>query len=162
MIVVRLTFVLSLLVFLITYAISPDRTHWASMKLPDAIRIAGGVLVFTTIPCFVLLFRHLGKNVTPTANTRMEHSLVVTGPYRWVRHPMYTAGIAFWLGMSLFAAKWFLLFFVAAAFVFLMIRTPREEANLLDCFGDEYLDYQSRTGRYFPKLSNFWAASLRR
>jgi len=154
MIAMRLTFVLGMLGFLIMYAVKPDWTLWASMDLTDVVRVSGGLLVLATIPCFIWLFHHLGKNVTPTANTRNEHSLVVSGPYRWVRHPMYTAGIAFWIGMSVFTAKWFLLVFVAAAFGFLALRTPREEANLLERFGEVYLDYQSCTGRYFPK---FWS-----
>ncbi len=152
MLVMRLAFVFGLLGFLVTYAVKPEWTNWASMPLLDAVRILGGFMVVVTIPCFFWLFRHLGKNVTPTANTRLEHSLIITGPYRWVRHPMYTAGIAFWMGMSLFAAKWFLLLFVGAAFVFLMLRTPREEANLQARFGDAYDAYRLRTGRYLPKV----------
>jgi len=152
MIAVRLTFVLGMLSFLIAYAAKPEWTRWASMQTPDALRIAGGLLVLTTIPCFLWLFRHLGKNVTPTANTRSDHVLIISGPYRWVRHPMYTVGIAFWIGMSFFTAKWFLFVFVGAALVFLILRTPREEANLVARFGDEYRDYQARTGRYFPRF----------
>ena len=152
LIVVRLTFVLGLLAFLVAYAVKPDWTRWASMELPDAVRIAGGLLVLPTFPCFIWMFRHLGKNVTPTANTRADHSLVVTGPYRWVRHPLYTVGIAFWLGLSIFAAKWIFLVFVLGAIAFLVVRTPREEANLLERFGDDYRDYCARTGRFFPKL----------
>ncbi len=152
MIVVRLTFVFGLLGFLIAYALKPEWTRWASMPLPDAVRIAGGALVAITIPFFIWLFRHLGKNLTPTADARMEHSLVTTGPYRWVRHPLYTTGMAFWIGMSLLAAKWFLLLIVVAALLFLVARTPREEANLQTRFGGEYRTYQSRTGRYFPRL----------
>ncbi len=152
LIVARLTFVLGLLSFLVAYAVKPNWTRWASMDLPDAVRIAGALLVLSTFPCFIWLFRHLGRNVTPTAGTRAEHSLVITGPYRWVRHPLYTVGIAFWLGLSIFTAKWIILMFAAGAIMFLAVRTPREEANLLERFGDDYRDYCARTGRYFPKI----------
>ena len=42
---------------------------------------ACGLLVWT--------FRCLGKNLTDTVVTRQEHTLVMQGPYRWVRHPFY-------------------------------------------------------------------------
>ena len=152
LIAIRLTFALSMVSFLVAYAVNPAWVNWASMGLPDWLRIAGGALVLIAIPNFVWMFRHLGKNITPTADTRTDHTLVVSGPYRWVRHPLYTVAIAFWLGISLFTAKWILLGLVGLMVVFLMIRTPREEANLLERFGDEYRDYRSRTGRYIPKL----------
>ena len=40
------------------------------------------------------------------------------------------------------------------AFIAMAIRTPKEEANLIEKFGDEYRDYMKRTGRFFPKLGN--------
>lgn len=43
----------------------------------------------------VWVFRNIGKNTIPTVEIREEHELLITGPYRWVRHPLYTAGITF-------------------------------------------------------------------
>ena len=59
-----------------------------SMPLPIWLRWVGA----GTLPVSVLLvswvFRSLGKNLTDTVVTRAEHTLVTTGPYRWVRPPV--------------------------------------------------------------------------
>jgi protein-S-isoprenylcysteine O-methyltransferase Ste14 len=41
----------------------------------------------------------------------------------------------------------------ALAFTAMAARTPKEEANLIEKFGDEYREYMKRTGRFLPKLS---------
>jgi protein-S-isoprenylcysteine O-methyltransferase Ste14 len=38
------------------------------------------------------------------------------------------------------------------AFIAMAVRTPKEEANLIEKFGDEYREYMKRTGRFFPKI----------
>jgi protein-S-isoprenylcysteine O-methyltransferase Ste14 len=50
------------------------------------------------------------------------------------------------------ADNWFIALLGILAFVAMASRTPKEESNLIEKFGDEYLDYMKRTGRYFPKL----------
>jgi len=51
----------------------------------------------------------LGKNLTDTVVTRKEHTLVTSGPYRWVRHP-FLCGVGFERGGQLAAtANWFYL-----------------------------------------------------
>ena len=40
------------------------------------------------------------------------------------------------------------------AFIAMAIRTPKEEANLIEKFGEEYIQYMKRTGRFFPKLGD--------
>ena len=42
--------------------------------------------------------------------------------------------------------------FGVLAFILMAIRTPKEEANLIEKFGDEYREYMKRTGRFLPKL----------
>ena len=97
-------------------------------------------------------FRHLGRNLTDTVVTRREHTLVIDGPYRWVRHPFYGSVALFVLGTSLIAANWFL--FVTGGLVIglLIIRTRTEEEKLLGRFGDSYRAYMERTGRFVPKI----------
>ena len=79
-----------------------------SMPLPIWLRWVGA----GTLPVFVLLiswvFRSLGKNLTDTVVTRAEHTLVITGLYRWVRHPFYSAAFFFFVAASLMSANWYL------------------------------------------------------
>lgn len=141
-----------LMLGVIAYLIDPAFMAWSSMPLPVWLRwtgvsvcaMAGGLVIWT--------FRRLGKNLTDTVVTRREHTLVVDGPYRWVRHPFYVSAALFVLGASLTAANWFL--FVTGCFVvgLLIIRTRTEEEKLLARFGVSYQAYMERTGRFVPKL----------
>jgi protein-S-isoprenylcysteine O-methyltransferase Ste14 len=90
--------------------------------------------------------------VTDTVVTRKEHTLVTTGPYRWVRHPFYVAFALAVLANSLVTANWFLFVTGGVVFVLLVVRTRKEEHRLIERFGDEYRAYMRRTGRFFPLL----------
>jgi len=126
---------------LIAYMIDPSWMAWSSVPLPNWLRwigiglgIIAGSLLFWTL-------RHLGKNLTDTVVTRKEHSLVTGGPYRWVRHPFYSSVITAMLANSLAAANWFLFLAGVLFSILIVIRTRKEEENLLGRFGDEYRKY---------------------
>ena len=126
---------------------------WFSMPLPIWLRWIGvGML-----PVFVILiswvFRSLGRNLTDTVVTRAEHTLVTTGPYRWVRHPFYCATFLFLAAVSLVSANWGLAVAGGLTCVLIAIRTRTEEAKLIERFGDEYLAYMQRTGKFLPRLA---------
>jgi protein-S-isoprenylcysteine O-methyltransferase Ste14 len=53
---------------------------------------------------------------------------------------------------GMMADSWFIALLGILAFSAMAIRTPREEANLIAKFGDDYRDYMKRTGRFLPKL----------
>lgn len=137
---------------LLTYLVAPGWVSWASLAVPRDVRIGGAVLSFVSLPLLVWVFRSLRGNVTPTSATRVDHELVTHGPYRWIRHPLYTFAAMFWTGICLLAANWFLLLLLAMAILGVTRRTPLEEQRLLDEFGDEYRAYMQRTGGYVPRL----------
>lgn len=137
---------------LLTYLVAPGWIGWASLSVPRAVRIGGAVLSVVSLPLLVWVFRSLRGNVTPTSATRVDHELVTDGPYRWIRHPLYTFAAMFWTGICLLTANWLLLLLLAMAILGVTRRTPLEEERLLDEFGDEYRAYTQRTGRYFPRL----------
>ncbi len=126
---------------------------WFSMPLPIWLRWVG----VGTLPVFVILIswvlRSLGKNLTDTVVTRAEHTLVTTGPYRWVRHPFYSAAFLFFVAASLMSANWYLAVAGGLGGVLLAMRTRTEEAKLIERFGDEYLAYIQRTGKFLPRLA---------
>ena len=137
----------------IVYMVSPSWMAWSSVGLPDWLRwigvgvdaVAGGFLIWT--------LRSLGKNLTDTVVTRREHTLVTTGPYRCVRHPFYGSVALLALANSLIAANWFLLLTGVLFLLLVMLRTQKEEENLVARFGDAYRAYMQRTGRFLPKIS---------
>lgn len=137
---------------LLVFMINPSWMAWSSVRLPVWVRwtgvglgvLAGGLLIWT--------LRSLGANLTDTVVTRKDHTLVTTGPYRWVRHPFYDAvGLAV-LANSLTAANWFLFLTGGLAFILMIVRARTEERHLLARFGDAYRAYVERTGRLVPRV----------
>ena len=136
----------------ITYLASPSWMVWAALQLPLWLRWMGVGFGIIAGLLFVWTLINLGKNLTDTVVTRKEHTLVTTGPYRWIRHPFYTSA-ALMVPASFFAtANWFFLVVGCVLFLLLVIRTRKEEANLIARFGDAYRDYVKQTGRFLPHL----------
>lgn len=143
---------LALAVGVTAYLMDPAMMAWSSMPIPAWLRWTGVVVCATGSALWIWTFVRLGKNLTDTVVTRREHTLVVSGPYRWVRHPFYVAAASFVLGIALMAANWFMLVTGALVVSLLIIRTRTEEEKLLARFGDSYRAYMERTGRFLPKI----------
>jgi protein-S-isoprenylcysteine O-methyltransferase Ste14 len=136
----------------LVYLINPKWMAWSKLGLPDGIRWLGVAFGLLCVAGVYWLFSSIGSGITPTSATREKHSLVTHGPYRWVRHPLYTIGSSLFLAFGMMADNWFVALLGVLAFIAMAVRTPKEEANLIDKFGDEYREYMKRTGRFLPKL----------
>lgn len=143
---------LAILGGLVVYLINPRWMAWSQIDLPASVRMLGAFFVALAILGCVWVFRHLGLNITDTVATRRKHTLVTTGPYRWVRHPLYLGGAVGFFGHSLLTASWFIAAAALAALGLLVLRTRIEEEKLIERFGDEYRRYADRTGQYLPRL----------
>jgi protein-S-isoprenylcysteine O-methyltransferase Ste14 len=138
---------------LLGYLINPVWVSWAQFELPDAVRWAAALIAIAAIPVFYWIFASIGVNISPTQATRQNHKLVTHGPYRWVRHPLYSVGFVVAVALTLLTALWWLAAGMILPLLILLWRTSKEEAWLIETFGDEYRDYMKRTGRFFPKLT---------
>ena len=136
----------------LVYLVNPDWMSWSNFNLPDWIRWLGVGIGILCVGGIYWLFSSIGSGITPVSATRKEHRLSTSGPYRWVRHPLYTVGSSFYISFGLVADNWFIIAMGIFAFIAMAIRTPKEEANLIEKFGDEYRDYMKRTGRFFPRF----------
>jgi protein-S-isoprenylcysteine O-methyltransferase Ste14 len=94
----------------------------------------------------------LARFWSPEIQLRPDHQLIQHGPYKRIRHPMYTSLFCFFAGVSLISAS--LLLAVPAVWVslYLAIRTNAEERLLTIHFGLPYREYAQVTGRFFPTL----------
>lgn len=82
-----------------------------------------------------------------------DHTLVTTGPYAAVRHPLYASTIWMLCGFGLLTASPAVVACTLALFVPMMTYRARQEEKLLrGAFGEAYADYCARTPRFFPKL----------
>lgn len=136
----------------LVYLINPAWMAWSKIGLPEWTRWFGVGLGLLCVAGIYWLFSSIGSGITPVSATRKEHKLSTNGIYRWVRHPLYSIGSTFIVSFGLIADIWLIILFGVLAFIAMAIRTPKEEANLIEKFGDEYREYMKRTGRFLPKF----------
>jgi len=136
---------------LIAWMVDPVWMAWSSISLPIWLRWTGVGVIAIACGLLVWTFRSLGTNLTDTVVTRQKHTLVLHGPYRWIRHPFYDSAASLMVAISMIAANWFLVMGVVV-FSLLILRTRTEEANLVARFGDSYRTYMERTGRFLPRI----------
>ena len=91
----------------------------------------------------------LGRNLTPLPHPVADGELVTHGPYRIVRHPIYSGVILGSLGWSLLWASPWLILLSAGLFVFFDIKSRREEIWLRRAYSG-YADYATRTRKLIP------------
>ncbi len=120
---------------------------WVVQIIGVAFGVTGGVL-------FSRAARALGTQMTPEIRIQQGHQLIEVGPYRRIRHPVYTAILFVAFGQSL------LFLSLPAALLALLLaalavyRADLEERLLSspDAFGATYDAYAARTGRFLPRL----------
>ncbi len=140
------------MVGLILFMVNPEWMRWSAVPMPPWLRWAGVAAGVCSAALLTWTLRNLGRNLTDTVVTRRNSTLVTTGPYRWVRHPFYVAIAMAVLANALGAANWFIFATGAVLVLLLVVRTDREEANLVARFGEGYRAYMERTGRFVPRL----------
>lgn len=141
----------SLVVFLVLYAINRPWLRTLQVPFPDWLRWMGVALGILSLGFYAWSRITLGKEWSSCLQMREAHHLVTTGPYAWIRHPIYLALMGFITAIALIAANWFLITFLVISIVDLALRIPNEEQMMIEVFGDEYQVYMQRTGRLFPK-----------
>lgn len=99
-------------------------------------------------------FRCLGRFTTVEIRLTADHAVVRSGPYRWIRHPMYSANMLLSIGFGFVFLSLPLLIPVAAIVVLSFLRSRVEERLFLGSPGlqREYATYRTETGRFFPVI----------
>lgn len=89
-ILLRMLFGIPFILTLVVYLFRPQILGWAALNLPDWLQWIGVILGVASIPLIWWVQVALGSNFSTVLHVRQGHTLVTSGPYRWVRHPMYT------------------------------------------------------------------------
>jgi len=130
----------------------PGRLGFLVLPLPLGLRWLGLGLGAAAVLLVLWVMRSIGSNVSPSSAAREGASLVTHGPYRFVRHPLYTVGVLMLLGLALAAQSLALLIVLASIALWLPRRVGHEERHLIAAHGDAYRDYIRTTGRFLPRL----------
>jgi protein-S-isoprenylcysteine O-methyltransferase Ste14 len=137
---------------LIPYLITRYRMPWpAGWVWPVAI-VAGLVILAGVAVLLDAFVRFARADGTPAPPAPTAH-LVVAGPYRFVRNPMYVAVLAIILGQALLFGSWGTVIYAAIAFaaVLLFVKTY-EEPTLTETYGDEYREYRRNVRGWIPRV----------
>lgn len=123
------------------------------LSLPPGARVAGAALMLVGLPGALACagtFVFAGRGTPAPFDPPRE--FVAVGPYRWVRNPMYIAGVVLLVGFGLWhrseAMTLFAALFGVAAHLFVVLW---EEPRLAGRFGDRYLAYRDRVNRWIPR-----------
>jgi len=140
-------------VLVIVYLLEPEWIGWAALPLPDGLRWLGAASGAAGIAGLIWVHRELGRNFSAILEVRADQTLVTSGPYRWVRHPMYATLYLIVLAFFLLSANWLIgALWIGSFTVVLASRLAREEAAMEAEFGQEYRAWAARTGRLLPRL----------
>jgi protein-S-isoprenylcysteine O-methyltransferase Ste14 len=121
------------------------RDQWHSF----ALTLCGVSLLLMAAGCGVAGTVSLGRNLTPFPKPTAGVSLIRTGIYGLIRHPLYTAVFCFGLGWALVWRSWPALAAALALAPFFDAKARHEERWLRQQF-PEYFDYERRVRRFIP------------
>ena len=143
-------FYMSILLSALVYILVPGWLAWAGLPLPLSLRWFGVVVGVGSVLLLFWVHRTLGENFAAPGIIQERQTLITTGPYLWVRHPMYTTFFIISLSFVLITANGFMMMLCLLFGILLPSIIKPEEQTLLEKFGDEYRDYMQHTGRFLP------------
>lgn len=92
----------------------------------------------------------LGRNWSNYVTYKKDHELITTGPYKYIRHPIYSGVILMFIGTFLYYGNLIVLLILAIATIYLSRRLAPEETIMTRLFSERYTDYMKRTKRLIP------------
>jgi protein-S-isoprenylcysteine O-methyltransferase Ste14 len=177
-----LDFVVSLLSVLVVLQYGRSlKTHFASPKMPTGTVVISIVVTATTIlfltlvwietqPLLALLLGlaiqcggvwlfYMAIRASREARLKMAfdvanpHGLVMTGPYRYLRHPFYTSYLVFWIGWAIATwSAWSMIPLAVITVIYVIAALGEERKFSRTEMADAYADYRRQTGFFWPRL----------
>jgi protein-S-isoprenylcysteine O-methyltransferase Ste14 len=154
----KITFLLRIILFvlfiafLILYSIYPPFMKLIHIDFPIWLRWVGTLFAFIGCTFWIYSQVVLDKYWSPQLQVQREHKIVTAGPYKIIRHPIYTAMFIWVIGLALFTANMVFVLLALLTIIGLILRVPKEEKMMFEKFGDSYKKYMEITGRFFPKI----------
>jgi protein-S-isoprenylcysteine O-methyltransferase Ste14 len=137
---------------IILYILAPPWMAWTNLPIPPILQWLGVAIALGSNVLFIWVHHTLDRQWSLSLRIKTKHQLITSGPYHYVRHPMYTALGIYTLGMILISADILLLIFFVISLGYNIHRVDREEQMLIEEFGDAYRNYMKYTSRFLPHL----------
>ena len=96
--------------------------------------------------------KHLGRNWSAEIASKVDHQLIKSGPYRLIRHPIYTGMLGMFVGTAFVSGELHGLVAVAMISVAYVRKIRLEEQNLRSVFGVQYDEYKKKSWALIPFL----------
>lgn len=129
---------------------------WSHLRLYPSIRwveVLGLVLTVAGLAFAIWARAIIGGNWSGAVSVKVGHELIRTGPYRWVRHPIYSGITLALLGTAMGIGRTRGYLGVLLMYAGFKIKSRLEERVMRGVFGTEYDDYRRRTGAILPRPS---------
>lgn len=140
-------------VSMILYVVNPKWLAFAGLSLPLWLRWTGAGIALAGFALLQWAQSTLADSWSDTPRMMKEQSLITSGVYQYVRHPIYSAFILTLGSTLLISSNWLIgLCWLGMTVMEVISRIEFEEALMIEFFGEPYREYMNKTGRLFPKV----------
>lgn len=138
--------------FLLLFVRPLDRLHWRLLEHGAALAWTGAALCAAGVFLAIASRRVLASNWSINVEFKQDHELIQRGPYRLIRHPIYSAILLMTLGAGLATNRLIPMFSTPLVLAGFLIKLKQEEKLMTRHFPAEYPAYQARTKMLTPFL----------
>ena len=140
------------------YLLSRPEAHygWLGVRFvpaSDTVEWTGVALTAAGVAMAIWARWHLGANWSGVVTLKEGHELIRSGPYRSIRHPIYTGILLGLVGTAVAGGEVRGLLAVAVAWLSFYTKARREESFLTQEFGDRFTEHRRHTGMFLPRFS---------
>jgi len=122
--------------------------------IAQSIWVQSAGILLTTLGATVALWARysLGQYWSSKIVVKENHQLIRSGPYAYVRHPIYTGMLLAGVGTAMFIGEWRGILAVLLAATAEVRKAKKEESLMMTEFGDQYQEYRKHTGFLTPRF----------
>jgi protein-S-isoprenylcysteine O-methyltransferase Ste14 len=119
----------------------------------DGVFAAGSALTYAGVAFAIWARYHIAQYWSASVALRAGHQLIRTGPYAWIRHPIYTGMLLAVFGTALAIGRYRALVAFAIVLACFVWKSKREERLLASQFGPAFDEHRRHTGFFLPRFS---------